>query len=334
MSKERDLEDLRRALAPFVPSDGMITNIRPLTTGFSNDTYIVEGCDLILRFPPSAGAMLDGHDVIGQARIYEALGRLKPGLPVPAIVAICDDISVAGDPFFLMERVAGEAVSDLDLQDWYTQASDEFRHSIGHQWVTAFASLAALQPLAVLGAAVSPEDDARRWRQFALGADCPRLAEQFDRLLQYPAPLSGPTAVVHGDPKLSNLMFENGRMTAVLDWEMALNGEPLADLAYLLYGYESAYHAATRAQKLGGALDRDAVISLWSQVSGRSADGLIWHEVAQIGKIAAIIAEGANMFVTGRSEDPKLAIFMTSLEYYLGVMGAMLDAPDLHALKG
>jgi aminoglycoside phosphotransferase (APT) family kinase protein len=119
-------------------------------------------------------------------------------------------------------------------------------------------------------------------------------------------------------------MWDEYRITAMLDWEMSLNGEPLADLGYMLYLFESEYHAATRAQKLSGMLKRDQVISLWEEVSGRSARGIIWHEIAQIAKISAIIAEGTNMFNTGRSSDPKLAYFKQNLDQYLGVVAAML----------
>ena len=102
-------------------------------------------------------------------------------------------------------------------------------------------------------------------------AECPELVALFDRLLAAPAPLSGPPALIHGDPKLSNLMWQDQRITAMLDWEMALNGEPLANLGYMLFFFASEYHAATRAQKLPGMLARDEVIALWEQVSGRSA---------------------------------------------------------------
>lgn len=330
----RDFDGLRWALAPFLPPGSQVKGITPLTTGFSNDTYHIEGCDLILRFPPSAGAMLDGHDVVSQAGIYRALGALGAGPPVPGIVAICDDRSVIGDPFFIMERVPGEAVSDVNLQAWFTDADDDFRRGLAGQWIAAFAGLANLPPLGFLGETVTPETDARRWQRFARSAECPRLVDYFDRLLDIAAPSSGSPTIVHGDPKLSNLMWQEGRLTAVLDWEMALNGEPLADLGYILYGLESQYHVATRPQKVPGMLARDDVIALWSKISNRSAEGVIWHEIAQIGKIGSIIAEGTNMFVTGRSQDPKLAYFKQNLEYYLGVMEAMLDGPDLLALKG
>jgi hypothetical protein len=72
-------------------------------------------------------------------------------------------------------------------------------------------------------------------------------------------------------------------------------------------------------------LRRDEVIALWEQVSGRSAAGVVWHEIAQMAKLSAIIAEGVNMLDTGRSSDPKLAYFKQNIEYYLGTVEAMLD---------
>lgn len=323
-----DVEAMTLALRSRLRGGDAITRVVPLTTGFSNETYLVEGLDLILRLPPSAGAMLDGHGVIAQARIYDELGRRADAPRVPRIVEMCDDPSVLGVPFFVMERVPGESIDDLKMQPWFVEGDDALRTSLCRQWVSAFASLSRLAPLDILGAPVSPEDDARVWREFGRGADCAEIVTLFDRLLAVPAPRSGPPAVVHGDTKLSNLMWHDGKISAVLDWEMALNGEPLANLGYMLYSFESPYHAATRAQKLPGMLSRDEVIALWSAVSGRSAEGVLWHEIAQIGKIGAIIAEGTNMYNTGRSTDPKLAYFKANLDYYLGVMRAMLDGGE------
>ncbi|WP_162527273.1 phosphotransferase family protein [Sphingomonas solaris] len=321
-----DVERITRALRDFLPGGEGITRVVPLTTGFSNETYLIEGPDLILRLPPSAGAMLDGHDVIGQARIYQELGGREDAPRVPGVVAVCGDRAVLGVPFFVMERLAGEAIDDLDMQPWFADAGDDLRADICRQWVSVFAGLSRVRPLDVLGPVVAPEDDARTWQAFARKADSPVLAALFDRLLAVPAPCSGPPALIHGDSKLSNIMWLDGRVNAVLDWEMALNGEPLANLGYMLHALESDYHAATRAFKLPGMLTRGEVIALWEQVSGRSADGVFWHEIAQMGKLAAIIAEGANMFSSGRSSDPKLAIFARSVDYYIGVMQAMLDS--------
>ena len=322
----RDTARIAEALRAVLPAEPRITGIAPLTTGFSNDTYLIKGPDLILRLPPAAGAMLDGHDVIGQARIYAALGRTPGAPPVPRIVHIEESAALLGAPFFVMARVPGESVSDLAMQPWFTEAPEAVRAQMCHDWVSAFASLARLQPLDVLGAPVSPEDDARMWQRFAGAAQCPRLVEMFARLLTVPAPLSGTPAVIQGDPKLSNLMWDDYRLSAMLDWEMSLNGEPLADLGYMLYLFESPFHGAIRQCQPAGMFTREEAIALWEQVSGRSASGVFWHEIAQIGKIGAIIAEGCNMWDTGRSTDPKLLYFKQNLDYYLGVMAAMLDS--------
>jgi len=320
----RDLARIATILRPVLAGGERITGVSPLTTGFSNDTYLVEGLDVILRLPPAAGAMLDGHDVLGQARIYQALGRTPGAPPVPGILHIEDDSALLGAPFFVMAKVPGESVSDITMQPWFTEASDAVRRQMSIDWVSAFAGLANLAPLDVLGAPVSPEDDLRMWQRFASAANCHVLVDVIDRLLKAQAPISGPPAVIQGDPKLSNLMWQDYRLTAVLDWEMSLNGEPLADLGYMLYQFASDYHDATRAPKLPGMISRADVIARWEEFSGRSAAGVCWHEIAQIAKISAIIAEGCNMFDTGRSTDPKLAYFKANLDHYLGVTQAML----------
>ncbi|MCB2076853.1 MAG: phosphotransferase family protein [Novosphingobium sp.] len=329
MEPGKAIDELRATL----PDGERLTGMRPLTTGFSNDTYLLEGIDLILRLPPAAGAMLDGHGVVKQAEIYRALGEIPDAPPVPAIVLICTDEKPLGAPFFVMERVAGDSIHDTQLQPWFVEGGDALRADVCRQWVSAFAGLARLSPLAVLGDAVSPEDDARMWQSFGRQADCQALVSHYDRLLSVPAPRSGPSAVVHGDTKLSNLMWHDGTISAMLDWEMALNGEPLADLGYMLYGFESAHHGPTTPQRQPGMVTREEVIALWEQVSGRCAKGLFWHEIAQIGKITAIIAEGTNMWNTGRSTDPKLELFAKNLGYYIDVMAAMLDSAEWQALE-
>ena len=98
-----------------------IIAVTPMTTGFSNDTYLIEGPDLILRLPPAAGAMLDGHDVIGQARIYAALGHARCAAGA-AHRAVDESADLLGAPFFIMDRIAGESVNDIEMQPWFTDA--------------------------------------------------------------------------------------------------------------------------------------------------------------------------------------------------------------------
>ncbi len=316
-----DLNRVRDLLAQALPAQP-VAGLRPLTTGFSNETYLVEGPDLILRLPPAAGAMLDGWGVLDQARIYRALGEVAGGPPVPRVAAVSEDPDL---PFFVMERVPGEAIDDINMQPWFTEASDAERSRLCRTWIAAFARNAKLVPVAVLGPAMTPEEDLRRWRAFAGAAQSDATVSAIDRLLERPAPRSGPPAIVHGDPKLSNLMWSNGEISAMLDWEMALNGEPLADLAYMLYMFESHFHPPTRALKLSGMLSREEAIALWSAETGRPAKGVEWHEIAQFCKLCAIVAEGVNMRVSGRSSDPKLVYFQANLDSWLALTRSMLD---------
>jgi aminoglycoside phosphotransferase (APT) family kinase protein len=229
-------------------------------------------------------------------------------------------------PFFVMASVPGESIHDIEMQDWFTGATPQERRRMCIDWITAIAQLATLEPLKVLGDVITPEDDMRRWAEFAAAADSTVVVAAIERLLKTAAPRTGAPGVVHGDPKLSNLMWQDKTITALLDWEMALNGEPLGDLAYLLYAFESPFHPATRAPMLPGMLSRDEVIALWSKVSGRSAEGLAWHEIAQFAKLCGILAEGVAMRRSGRSSDPKLAWFQQNLDNWIGVTNAMLDA--------
>ena len=196
----RNLDQLATELRPYLPGGQRINWIRPLTTGFSNETYLIEGLDLILRLPPAAGAMLEGHDVVEQGQIYQELAAVPGAPPVPGVVSICADPAIVGMPFFVMERVVGEAIDDIVMAPWFVEATDALRRQICADWISAFAGLSKLQPLAALGPPVSPEDDARMWREFARRAYCPELVALFDRLLTAPAPLSGPPAVIQGDP--------------------------------------------------------------------------------------------------------------------------------------
>lgn len=330
----RDLDQIASALRGALPQGEQITAVRPLTAGYSNETYFIDGLDLILRMPPASGSMLEGRDVVGQARAYQELGVLAGAPPVPHVVAIGDDPALLGAPFFVMERVSGDTIDDIHMAPWFVDGTDEVRNRTCRSWISAFANLARMAPLPAFGAVVMPEDDVRTWREFARAADCPELVESYDRLLTMPAPRSGPPTIVHGDPKLANLMWQDGEITAMFDWEMALNGEPLADLGYMLFSFASDYHVATRAPKLPGMFSRSEVIALWSQVSGRSAEGVLWHEIAQCAKVTAIVAEGANMYKTGRSGDPKLLIFLDNLGYYLGIVSAMLDGGGFGTPKG
>src|SRR5262245_11606971 len=105
----RDLEQMTQALRRWLSGGEAITRIVPLSTGHSNETYLLEGVDRILRMPPSEEGLLPPYDMAAQHAILKAVGAHSGGPPVPNVFELCRDATVLGDPFFLMERLNGEA---------------------------------------------------------------------------------------------------------------------------------------------------------------------------------------------------------------------------------
>lgn len=323
MATERDLAGLLSIVRTVVPGGQAITAVTPLMAGHSNETYLLEGLDAILRLPPASEPLLKGYGVIDQARIYEALAG-APGLPVPGVLHVEPEPSVIGDPFFVMQKINGRAVTDYIIPDWFKAASAAERASVTRQWVAAIGRIATLEPLEVLGAPSSPDVQARYWRSMADAANCPELVTLFDRLLASPAPTSGPASPVHGDSKIANLMWSGFDLAAVLDWELAYNGEPLADLGYTLYFFRPEAYSRDPLPALTGVIDRAEVVRTWEQASGRSAQGWRWHEAAAIGKIGAIIAHGYNLASSGHTFDPRWLAWKERLDVNIRLMDEAL----------
>ena len=322
----RDIQQLHRKLAAILPHGERIAAIRPLLAGHSNETYIIEGLDCILRLPPASAPLLQGHDIVTQARIYAALGTNPGAPPVPGILHIDADPAALGDPYFVMERIAGDAVPDYSIPDWFTAAPAAKREQVSRQWAEAIGKIATLAPLEMIGAAVTPEDNTREWRTMAANANCPELVALFDRLLALPAPVSGPPTPVHGDPKIANLMWSDFTLSAVLDWELAYNGEPLSDLGYMQFFFRDEAYSRASLPALSGMISRDEVVRVWEQASGRSADGWQWYEAAAIGKMAAILAHGYNLAVAGQSGDERFLRWKERRDANMTVMAAIIDS--------
>jgi aminoglycoside phosphotransferase (APT) family kinase protein len=226
-------------LRAFLRADELPT-IRRIGQGQSNLTFLVEadGRRIVLRRPPEGPLPPSAHDVLREHRVISALHGGP--VPVPRPIAACDDRSVLGAPFYLMEAVEGDAIR-FELPAGL--AGQE--RAIGWQVVDALARLHAIEPgavgLADLGRPSGYlERQLRRWTgqlDHARVRATPDLDRVGDWLRAHLPPEGGPVAIVHGDYKLDNLLFGPGapaHLAAVVDWEMATLGDPLADLGWLL----------------------------------------------------------------------------------------------------
>ncbi|MCU1486553.1 MAG: acyl-CoA dehydrogenase [Actinomycetia bacterium] len=218
--------------------DGPI-EIRLLLGGRSNLTYAVTDGERswVLRRPPMGLVAPSANDV---GREYRYLAALRDtDVPVPATVALCTDLEVTGAPFSVVTMVDGDVVRTTeDGARLGPAAADHGRHL-----VTTLATLHQVDPEAVgLAAGGAPGYSSRqvaRWRdqwEIVRTQELPDL-DRLHAALASDVPAASRAAVVHGDYRIDNVLFRpdgSGEVAAVIDWEMATVGDPLADLGLLL----------------------------------------------------------------------------------------------------
>ncbi|WP_326834205.1 phosphotransferase family protein [Amycolatopsis rhabdoformis] len=213
--------------------------VATISAGRSNLTYSVRdatGAQYVLRRPPLGALESGAHDVGREARILSALATTA--LPVPKPAAECTDPGVLGAPFFLMDFVPGQTLSPATA----AALSPEVKRTIGRRLPEVLAQLHALD---VTGIGLDDlrrdrgyvERQLRRWQRQFDTLDLPATSPLREVAARLAAKVPEPqgTALLHGDFKAENvLLTPSGDVAAVLDWELASVGDPLADLGWLL----------------------------------------------------------------------------------------------------
>lgn len=208
--------------------------------GQSNPTYRVTAGDAryVLRRKPPGKLLPSAHAVDREHRVMSALRATD--VPVPKMLALCEDESVIGTAFYVMEHVEGRILWDPSLPGMTPAERGAHYDALGG----VLASLHRVDPVAVGLADYGKagqyvERQVARWsKQYAGAADAgaPRLAAMDKLIAWLPAhvPPSDAAAIVHGDYRLDNVIWHptEPRILAVLDWELSTLGHPLSDFAY------------------------------------------------------------------------------------------------------
>jgi aminoglycoside phosphotransferase (APT) family kinase protein len=308
-----DLDRLRPFFAQHVAgASGAPLHAALLSGGRSNLTYVVTDGEheWVLRRPPLGHVLPTAHDMAREARVLRALASTD--VPVPRVFASCDDESVNDAPFYVMEKVDGVILRTPE-EIGRLGRDDARRCSV--ELVDVLVRIHAVDEARVGLADFGRPDgylerQVRRWAQQwerSKTRELPAIDELARRLAQA-LPVSPPPTIVHGDYRLDNTMLDPtdpGRIVAVLDWEMATLGDPLADVGlFLLYwGREDAQVVATGTpvDPAAGFLSRDEVIEQYATSSGRDVSALDFYEVLASYKLA-IIVEGINArFLMGKT---------------------------------
>jgi len=302
----RDIERLASGLRAFLPRGGRITGVKTLSAGHSNETYLVEGLNEILRMPPSEEGLLPPYDMARQHAILSAVKAHAPDVPLPRIFELCNDPAVLGDPFFLMECVPGEAF-EYATPAWVKADPVAVPDSICQQWFTALIAIHRMPVEHMPPGGRTVEQEAQHWLSVTESIDGPAALVAILRdLVTRPARTSGPPTPVHGDPKHGNCLWHEGRLTALLDWEMSQVSEPLLDLGYILmFHNQGEASLADAGFELPGWWSPERMIAEWEKGTGRTAVDVARYVVLGQAKIAAIIALGAWLFDTGKTNDAR-----------------------------
>ncbi len=313
----RDTKLIAEGLRGYLARGAKITGVKTLSAGHSNETYLVQGIDEILRMPPSEEGLLPPYDMAQQHAIIGSVKRHAPAVPLPRVHELCTDPGVIGDAFFLMERLPGEAF-EYAVPDWLAQDADHGADAVCRQWFDAIVGLHRMPVQHMPTGGRSVLQEAQHWLKVAHNAQAtPDLIAVLESLVSRPPRTSGPATPVHGDPKHGNCLWHEGRLTAFLDWEMAQVSEPLLDLGYVLMFHDQGKASLADAGfGLPGWWSRQRMIDEWEKGTGRTAVDVKRYEVLGQAKVTAIIALGAYLFSSGKTADRRFAAFGQVLPSY------------------
>jgi aminoglycoside phosphotransferase (APT) family kinase protein len=273
--------------------------------GHSNLTYRVDdahGRRYALRRPPLGAHPPGAHDVLRECRVIRALACTS--VPVPPIAGACDETAITGAPFYVMDWVDGAIV---DRRESVASAlpDESRRQRVAFDLVDALAELHRVDVDAVgLGTLGPREDQLLRliermqqvWRKTKT-RDLPVVDSVYARLLAA-RPAQRHTGLVHSDYRLGNVIVNaDGRVAAILDWELAALGDVLIDLAGLLANWDEPGDpwpdvwmqvAPTRA---GGFPTRRELVEQYAARTGFDVAGIDYYRAFHYWRIA-VIAEG------------------------------------------
>ncbi len=314
-----DIHQLKKYLYSALPGfDGELF-IEQFPGGYSNLTFLLKtsGKEYVLRKPPDGANIKSAHDM---GREFNVLSALKPVYkPIPAPILFCEDESVIGSPFYIMERMKGIILRNripngMDL-------SPSIMKSISESAVDNLTALHSidLEKTGLINMG-KPEGYIQRqvegWikRYFAAETDCIEAMNNTAEWMQTNMPQDGTPAFIHNDYKYDNLVLDPKNLNniiAVLDWEMATVGDPLMDLGTSLgYWGETNDHDALKPFNLtwlAGNLTREEVVQRYATVKNIPVPDMLFYYVFGSFKIGVIVQQIYARYKKGFTKDERFA---------------------------
>ena len=302
-------------------------DVRHHGEGHSNETLFVTWGDqeLVIRRPPPGETADSAHDVLREYRVTDSLQETN--VRVPPTVAACEDHSVLGCDFYVMERLDGDVIRTEEPERFGTVTA---RDRIGKELVERLADIHAVDYEAVglkEGEFGYPngftERQVERWsKQIDWAAEVTKKAREVPELdeiqnwLEENVPETHPHTLVHGDYKLDNVMFAPGtppEINAVFDWELSTLGDPLTDLGWMLsFWFDesdpdppssvgSLYETITMRD---GYPSRSELVEQYEMLTGFSFDNERFYRTLAVYKLAGLGEMFLRRHLEGNADDP------------------------------
>ncbi len=316
MSEALDEAALGEWLAANVEGFAGPQTLTKFASGQSNPTYRIRAAsgDYVLRRRPFGKLLPSAHAVDREYRLLSALHPL--GFPVPRPLAWCGDAQVIGADFYVMELARGRPYANGALPEF----DPATRARMYDQMIDTLADLHSIDPdAAALGDFGKPgnyfERQVARWTRQYRDSETDYLPEM-ERLIAFlpeTLPSQARIAIVHGDYRIDNLVFDgDGTLSAVLDWELATLGDPLADFSYLAMQWMLP---ADGGAGLGGldlaALGIPSLAEIAARYAERSgvavAAELDWYFAYNLFRLAAIVQGIKRRVIDGTASHAQAA---------------------------
>jgi len=319
--EDLDLAKLEPFLRNHFPDEPGPLIVRQYPSGHSNLTYSLQvgPREMVLRRPPFGSKVKTAHDM---GREFRVLSKLHAHyLPAPQVLLFCDDASVLGAPFYLMEPIHG-LILRRDVPPG-VNFSPEMARGLCESFLDNLALLHGLDynaiGLADLGKPQGYlERQVRGWIERYYGSkthDIPEV-ETISNWIQQHMPASSAAALIHNDYKYDNVVLDPHDLTriiGVLDWEMCTVGDPLTDLgSALAYWVDASDPPEILETRWGpttysGSLTRAQLVQRYTQKTGRNVSDMAFYLVFARFKIAVIVQQIYYRYHQGLTHDERFA---------------------------
>ncbi|MCB9450475.1 MAG: phosphotransferase family protein [Anaerolineaceae bacterium] len=298
-------------------------SVRQFGGGAANLTYLLDygTQQYVLRRPPLGPVAPSAHDM---SREYRVLSVLHQAFPLaPRAFLFCDDLTVIGAPFFVMERREGIVVRRSLPEQYATfpaaprQMSEALVDALADFHRVDYRTL-GLEELGKPEGFIARQVEGWHKRWDKAKADDLAHMDTVYAWLQANLPPEGPATLVHNDYKLDNVMLaadNPGQIVAIFDWDMCTLGDPLSDLGALLTYWsepdDPPYMHLAAMMPVGDSrfLTRAELVQHYAEKSGRDVSHITFYHVLGLYRLVVIVAQIYIRYKRGQTQDQRFEAF-------------------------